>query len=87
MVLLDIRREPDERDRRLLSWLGHYDIPMQIVLTKTDKVTRQEAVLAQRDIAAALGAGVSPLLTSATSGQGIAQLRAAIARHLEDRPG
>ena len=82
VVLLDIRREPDERDRRLIEWLRHYDIPALFILTKADKVNRQEAARAQRDIARQLGLALPPLLTSAQSGQGIAELRAAVARVL-----
>jgi len=86
VVLLDIRREPDERDRRLIEWLRHYAIPALFILTKADKVNRQEAVAAQRDIARQLGLALPPLLTSAQSGQGIAELRAAVARVLAAAP-
>src|SRR5512136_2677328 len=33
VVLLDIRRQPDERDGRLIEWLRHYDVPAIFVLT------------------------------------------------------
>jgi GTP-binding protein len=79
VVLLDVRREPDERDARLIGWLRHYGIPSLVVLTKADKVTRQQATKTQRDIAAGLGLALPPLLTSAKGGQGIPVLRAAIA--------
>ncbi len=82
VVLLDIRREPDERDARLIAWLRHYDVPAIFVLTKTDKMKRQEMVLAQRTIAARLGLDRPLLLTSSKSGQGIAELRTGIARIL-----
>jgi GTP-binding protein len=80
VVLLDIRREPDDRDRRLIKWLQHYDIPAFYVLTKADKVKRQEAMKAQRDVAARLGLAMPPLLTSVKSGQGNSELRAVIAK-------
>ena len=86
VMLLDIRREPDDRDRRLIAWLRHYDIPALFILTKADKVNRQEAVAAQREIARQLGLALPPLLTSAQSGQGIAELRAAVARVLAAAP-
>jgi GTP-binding protein len=79
-VLLDVRREPDERDARLIEWLRHYGIPSFVVLTKADKVSRQQAMKTQRDITARLGLSSPPLLTSATKGQGIRELRAHIAR-------
>jgi GTP-binding protein len=86
VVLLDIRREPDERDRRLMEWLRHYGIPALFVLTKADKVNRQEAANARRDIAAAFGLALPPLLTSSQSGQGIAELRAAVSHAIEEAP-
>jgi len=86
VMLLDIRREPDDRDRRLIAWLRHYDIPALFILTKADKVNRQDAVAAQREIARQLDLAMPPLLTSAQSGQGIAELRAAVARVLAAAP-
>jgi GTP-binding protein len=86
VVLLDIRRVPDERDRRLIEWLRHYDVPAVYALTKADKVKRQEAVKAQRDVTALLGLDLPPLLTSSKNGQGIAELRAGIARILTEDP-
>src|SRR5512135_371050 len=50
VVLLDSRREPDERDMRLIEWLRQYGIPAIFTLTKADKLNRQEAVRAQRDV-------------------------------------
>jgi GTP-binding protein len=86
IVLLDIRRVPDDRDRRLIEWLRHYGVPAVYVLTKSDKVKRQEAVKAQRDITAQLGLAAPPLLTSVKSGQGVPELRAEISRIVKPEP-
>src|SRR5512134_3718952 len=48
VVLLDIRREPDARDERLVEWLAHYGVPACYVLTKSDKVKRGEAAKARQ---------------------------------------
>ena len=82
VVLLDIRRTPDARDLRLIEWLRHYGVPALYVLTKSDKMKRQEAIKAQRSITAQLGLAQPPLFTSAKDGQGIAELRAAVSRLL-----
>jgi len=87
VVLLDIRREPDARDERLVAWLAHYGVPAFYVLTKADKMKRNEAARAQRAIAKALGLDASPLLTSVKTGQGIVELKAEIANRLNERPG
>jgi GTP-binding protein len=74
VLLFDIRREPDARDHRMIEWLRHYHIPMLAVLTKTDKVKRQEMVKSQRLLTAVLEVGAAPILTSATSGLGMKEL-------------
>lgn len=42
VVILDIRREPTSGDIDLLNWLKHYDIHSILVLTKADKLSRQQ---------------------------------------------
>ncbi|HWR73904.1 MAG TPA: ribosome biogenesis GTP-binding protein YihA/YsxC [Nitrospirota bacterium] len=74
VLLFDIRREPDARDRRMVEWLRHYQIPMVAVLTKTDKVKRQEMAKAQKLVAAVLEGDAVPILTSASSGLGMKEL-------------
>jgi GTP-binding protein len=44
VLIMDIRRTPDEKDLYLINWLGHYQIPTITILTKTDKLkTAQQA--------------------------------------------
>jgi len=85
VVLLDSRREPDERDARLVEWLKQYGIPAVYILTKTDKLKRQELILAQREITAKLALNNPPILTSAKSGQGIQELKAELNKLLTNR--
>lgn len=82
VVLLDSRREPDERDARLIQWLREYDIPALYVLTKADKLNRQESERARRRIHESLGFASPPLLTSAKSGAGMKELWTCIAEAL-----
>lgn len=42
LLLLDIRHEPTEGDRLMLSWLHYYQIPFCIVATKADKLSRSQ---------------------------------------------
>ncbi len=74
IVLLDSRREPDERDQRLVEWLDQYDIPAVYVLTKNDKLKRQESALAHRNVTAALGITGKLVTTSAKDGEGMKEL-------------
>jgi GTP-binding protein len=42
VLLLDCRREPTEEDRQLADWLAERGLPVLIVMTKTDKLTRDK---------------------------------------------
>jgi GTP-binding protein len=81
VMLLDVRRTPDERDIRLLEWLRQYDIPVICALTKADKLKRQESERARRDVQEQVGLP-GLLLTSAKGGQGIRELWAEIGKRL-----
>ncbi len=81
VVLLDVRRTPDERDKRLLEWLRQYDIPAICALTKADKLNRQALELARRDVIERLQLS-NLLLTSAQGGQGIKELWSEISKRL-----
>jgi GTP-binding protein len=43
IVILDIRRDPSQGDKDLLGWLKHYGISSIPVLTKADKLSRNQA--------------------------------------------
>jgi len=43
IVILDIRRDPTAGDMQLFRWLNHYGIHSIPVLTKADKLSRQQA--------------------------------------------
>ena len=42
VVILDIRRIPRQEELNLLGWLSHYVIPTIVVLTKTDKLSKNK---------------------------------------------
>lgn len=83
VVLLDSRRELDERDLRLMDWLKQYGINSIPVLTKADKLSRQEAELTRRNIGTSLGLSGPMIMTSAKNGQGIKELWAEISRQMQ----
>jgi GTP-binding protein len=84
VVLLDSRRTPDERDKHLIEWLQQYDLPAIYVLTKIDKLNRQETEQARKSIGLLLGISDELILTSAKSGQGIKELLGEIRKRLDD---
>jgi len=59
VVILDIRRDPASGDIDLIQWLRHYNIHPIMVLTKADKLSRQQAKKRAGLIAGQL-AGISP---------------------------
>ncbi len=42
VFLLDCRRNPNNEDLELLDWLSQRGLPVMIVITKTDKLTRDK---------------------------------------------
>ncbi|VBB45244.1 putative GTP-binding protein EngB [uncultured Desulfatiglans sp.] len=72
VVILDIRRDPAPGDKELLEWLEAYGIPALPVLTKADKLSRNQAQGRLRDIATSLSGllPMPPILFSAKTRQG-----------------
>ena len=85
VVLLDIRRTPDERDIRLVKWLRQFDIPAIYALTKADKLNRGEAEKARQTINAGLDISGPLLLTSAKNGLGMKELWAEIVKRISNQ--
>jgi GTP-binding protein len=55
VLIFDIRRTPGEEERQMLGWLRAYEIPPLLVVTKCDKVSRNERARQAAIIAKALG--------------------------------
>jgi len=71
VVILDIRRRPNEADHDLLAWLAHYSIPGIVVLTKADKLKRNKQNRQRGLIGEDLSKDPSSfILFSATTGMG-----------------
>jgi len=72
VLILDVRRDPGDEDMQLIRWLEFYRLRFQIVLTKTDKLSRNQLARRQRLIGEGLGLpAAAPLLAfSAKTGAG-----------------
>ena len=80
VVILDIRRVPNQGDHDLLAWLTHYKIPALVVLTKADKLKKNKQEKQRGYIARELSTDASLLiLFSAITGLGKQRLWKAIA--------
>lgn len=75
-LLLDIRHAPTENDRQMYAWIRAQGLEPAIILTKADKIRRNQLVKQQKLIAAALGAGAGTVMIpfSALTGQGTEEI-------------
>ena len=55
VLILDVRRDPSEEERQLIDWLRHYRLSFLLVLTKIDKLSRNQCGDRRRRIGSALG--------------------------------
>ena len=55
IVIMDIRRIPRQQELNLVAWLNHYAIASVLVLTKTDKLSKNKQTQQHQLIARALG--------------------------------
>jgi GTP-binding protein len=69
VLLVDSRRVQDS-DRGMVEWLEQLKIPMVVVATKADKVTRGKRHATVRELRDGLGIEEDPIFLSAHSGEG-----------------
>ena len=84
VFILDVRRDPSAEDLSLRDWLDHYRIPYAAILTKSDKLSNQQALGRKKLIEKAMGKGASgnTILFSAKTRKGAEELWQFIERHL-----
>ena len=89
MLLIDARHGLKNTDEPILDTLGKSAVAYQVVLTKADELTPAQAKKRVEEVAAVIRkhAAAHPeiILTSSKKGEGIPELRAAIAGLLHDR--
>lgn len=61
-ILVDIRHEPKEDDLMMIDFVRHYGIPVSIIATKSDKVTRNDAAKSKQAIKKKLRLVGEPIL-------------------------
>jgi GTP-binding protein len=76
ILIMDIRRDPAAQDLDLLQWFNHCRIPVLLVLTKIDKLSKSQVRLRAHQIeemlmkGADLKTATGPVLFSAKTGEG-----------------
>ena len=83
--LIDIRHAPSDLDHNMIEFLQDAELPYMVVLTKADKLSRQQQLKQKAAIkrALALPDSVQIVVTSSEKGTGIDELRAAITEAAE----
>lgn len=78
--LVDIRHVPAENDILMKEWLMHYQIPLLLIATKADKISRGARQKHLNQIRKAMGLNSGDLLLpfSAETGEGVEEVLAAI---------
>ena len=86
-LIMDIRHPLSEFDEMLIEWCQHHELPMLLLLTKSDKLKKNPARQQVRDVQNALRdvpcvTRVQPF--SALKGEGIDEARAHLSQWLDD---
>lgn len=82
ILIMDARHPLTSRDTQLLDWFAPTGKPILILLTKADKLTRQQAATQLTMVQRALP-GQQVILFSSVSGEGVDQARQFVERLLE----
>jgi GTP-binding protein len=86
-LVMDVRHPLTEFDRRMVDWCRHYELPVHVLLTKADKLSRGGALNTLRQVARELeklpGAQTTVQLLSALHPLGIEEAHAALDRWLQ----
>jgi len=86
VLIMDARHPLTELDRQLLDWFASRGRPVHALLTKADKLTRNEQTKTLREVSAALaerGPGYSASLFSSLKRTGVEPMQEILARWLE----
>ena len=78
--IVDLRHKPTDDDLQMSQWLQHQGLPYGVIATKADKISRgrwQQHVKVTKEVL-----GVEPIIFSAQSGVGKAEVLALIAELL-----
>lgn len=84
IFILDIRRDPSVDDLSLRDWLAHYRIPYLYILTKSDKLSNNQAIARKRAIEKILqiSSEKKPILFSAKTQKGKTDILDFLENHL-----
>ena len=82
VVTMDIRRGMTPQDEQLLRWLEPRELPVAVLLTKADKLSRGAGIAQERALATELGPKIKLARFSALTGDGVGEAQAWIEARL-----
>src|SRR5690606_2616904 len=83
VITIDVRRGIMELDRTMIEWADSLQLPMLLLLTKADKLSRGQGAAARSKVLSAVPAGVVGVtLFSAQTRQGVDDVREQLERWL-----
>ncbi len=87
LQILDIRHPPSNDDIMMKDWLSHHEIPVLMVATKADKISRgaraKNLAVIRKDLK--IPAGQLPICFSAETGEGVDEIKEALQEILKDK--
>ena len=86
VIVMDSRRPLTEFDWQMLEWTGAQNLPVHLLLTKADKLSRGESMATLKKVRSAVGEGVTAQLFSAVSKAGVDEARKAVLTMLAAPP-
>jgi GTP-binding protein len=81
VLIADVRHALKEYDRQMLRFCTDIELPCVVLLSKADKLSRAQALAAQRKVQgeiAKIGSSAGTILFSAPTGAGVEEARAAV---------
>jgi len=83
VLVVDVRRELGDFDRRMLAFAGTVGVPVHVLLTKADKLKRGKAATALLNVKKELGDTASVQLFSALNRSGVDEAREVLEKFLK----
>ncbi|MDC2964073.1 ribosome biogenesis GTP-binding protein YihA/YsxC [Gammaproteobacteria bacterium] len=82
ILLMDIRNPLKDSDKMMITWLSSIDLPIHVLLTKSDKLSKSGRSGELRRVSKDLGEKISCQLFSSKSREGVSDLEKALAHWL-----
>jgi GTP-binding protein len=87
VIVMDARHPLTDYDRQMLDWTAAHGLPTHILLTKADKLSRNEAAVTLRKVRAAVEGGQATVqLFSAVDKTGVDEARRMVVKMMEASP-